>query len=384
MRVRLTHVAAVVAVSSALAFAASERGAASATVNGKKVSIDYGRPALKGRALGDLISKLSEDRVWRSGDDQVTTLTTETDLLIGGKTVKAGKYSVYVHLPVDGSRNLILNTDLGQPLVTIFAAAPENLKNAPWPYIGNYQAKIGGQGSRARALEEGDGQGPGGRVHRRPRAAPATAPSSSCRGGTRAGPSTSRPPSRRSLAGSGDAPRSRPAPPQRTRVSLCSPKTARRRPAISPTVAQALTASMRAGTRLAPDRARSSTASRAARHGPAGRRARRARTRSTWSRSTLGVDPQGLDARRLARVLKSVHADDDALPGLHLALEAVGRLLDLALDLPALDGPERSPARLDGVQEAERLGLEGIGRGLDGVRAAQGIGRVGRRPSRGR
>jgi hypothetical protein len=143
MRVRLTHVAAIVAVSSALAFAASDRGAASATVNGKKVSIDYGRPALKGRALGDLISKLSEDRVWRSGDDQVTTLTTEGDLLIGGKTVKAGKYSVYVHLPVDGSRNLILNTDLGQPLVTIFAAAPDNLKNAPWPYIGNYQAKIG-------------------------------------------------------------------------------------------------------------------------------------------------------------------------------------------------------------------------------------------------
>jgi Protein of unknown function (DUF2911) len=143
MRVRLTHVAAIVAVSSALAFAASDRGAASATVNGKKVSIDYGRPALKGRALGDLISKLSEDRVWRSGDDQVTTLTTEGDLLIGGKTVKAGKYSVYVHLPVDGSRNLILNTDLGQPLVTIFAGAPDNLKNAPWPYIGNYQAKIG-------------------------------------------------------------------------------------------------------------------------------------------------------------------------------------------------------------------------------------------------
>jgi len=143
MRVRSTYVAAILAVSSSLALAASERGAASVTLNGKKVSIDYGRPALKGRALGDLIKQLSEDRVWRSGDDQVTTLTTETDLVVGGKTVKAGKYSVYVHLPVDGSRNLILNTDLGQPLVTIFAAAPDNLKQAPWPYIGNYQAKIG-------------------------------------------------------------------------------------------------------------------------------------------------------------------------------------------------------------------------------------------------
>lgn len=122
---------------------ASTRGAASATVNGKQVAIDYGRPALKGRALGDLIKQLSGDRVWRSGDDQVTTLTTATDLDIGGKKVKAGKYSVYVHLPADGARNLILNTDVGQPLKTIFAAAPPNLANEPWPYIGNYQEKIG-------------------------------------------------------------------------------------------------------------------------------------------------------------------------------------------------------------------------------------------------
>lgn len=143
MRVRLTHVAAVLVASASLTFAASERGTATATVGGKKVTIDYGRPALKGRALGDLVKQLSPDRVWRSGDDQVTTLTTETDLSIGGKTVKAGKYSVYVHLPVDGSRNLVLNTDLGQPLVKLFAAAPDNMKNAPWPYIGDYQAKIG-------------------------------------------------------------------------------------------------------------------------------------------------------------------------------------------------------------------------------------------------
>jgi len=142
MRVRPTHVAAILALAASLAFA-STRGTATATLNGKKVTIDYGRPALKGRALGDLIKQLSEDRVWRSGDDQVTTLTTETDLDVGGKAVKAGKYSVYVHLPADGSRNLILNTDLGQPLGTIFAQAPDNLKNAPWPYIGNYQAKIG-------------------------------------------------------------------------------------------------------------------------------------------------------------------------------------------------------------------------------------------------
>ena len=64
--------AAVLALTASSAFAESARGAASATVNGKKVTIDYGRPALKGRPLGDLLKQLSEDRVWRTGDDQVT------------------------------------------------------------------------------------------------------------------------------------------------------------------------------------------------------------------------------------------------------------------------------------------------------------------------
>ncbi len=139
---RIARALIVVLAASTLAHAASERGKATAHVGGKAVTIDYGRPALKGRPLSALLGQLSGDRVWRAGDDEVTTLTTATDLVIGGKTVKAGTYSVYVHLPVDGARNLILNTDLGQPLVKIFAKAPAEKAQAPWPYIGDYQAKI--------------------------------------------------------------------------------------------------------------------------------------------------------------------------------------------------------------------------------------------------
>ncbi len=142
MRMPLSQVGVLVALTATTAFAESQRGTASATVAGKKVSIDYGRPALKGRPLGELIKNLSDDRVWRAGDDQVTTITTETDLEIGGKKVKAGKYSVYVHLPADGSRNLLLNTDLGQPLGKIWAQAPAKMASEPWPYIGDYQAKV--------------------------------------------------------------------------------------------------------------------------------------------------------------------------------------------------------------------------------------------------
>jgi Protein of unknown function (DUF2911) len=141
MRLRFTHVAALLAASS-LAYAQSPRGTAATTVDGKKVSLEYGRPSLKGRKLDDLLKQLPSDRIWRAGDDQVTTLTTETDLIIGGKKIPAGKYSVYVYLPEDGSRHLVINKDLGIPLVKIWDKAPANLAQEPWPRLDGYQKNV--------------------------------------------------------------------------------------------------------------------------------------------------------------------------------------------------------------------------------------------------
>lgn len=144
MRARFSTVATALALSTAVAFAA-ERGAASATINGKKVTIDYGRPALKGRTMAELIKQLPEDRIWRAGDDQVTTLTTETDLAIGGKKLAAGKYSMYVHLAADGSRSLVINSDLGIPLIKLWDKAPANMANEPWPRLDGYQKNVAGK-----------------------------------------------------------------------------------------------------------------------------------------------------------------------------------------------------------------------------------------------
>lgn len=141
MSTRLTAVAAALVLATSPAFAA-ERGKASATINGKNVTIDYGRPALKGRPLGELLKQLPEDRIWRAGDDQVTTITTGTDLLIGGKRLPAGKYSMYVHLGEDGSRSLVVNSDLGIPLIKIWDKAPANLANEPWPRLDGYQKNV--------------------------------------------------------------------------------------------------------------------------------------------------------------------------------------------------------------------------------------------------
>ncbi|HEX8458611.1 MAG TPA: DUF2911 domain-containing protein [Pyrinomonadaceae bacterium] len=73
--------------------APAERGDATATVKGKKISINYGRPEMKGR---DLLAQAPVGTVWRVGMNQATEITTDADLLVGGKELKAGKYSLWV------------------------------------------------------------------------------------------------------------------------------------------------------------------------------------------------------------------------------------------------------------------------------------------------
>ena len=118
------------------------RGKVTGTVGGKSVTIDYGRPALKGRTIDALLAQLPEDRMWRAGENQVTTLTTAAPLLIAGKRVPAGTYSMYVHVPASGPWALVLNTDKGVPLGTIFAAASPEMRNEPWPHIKDYTRSI--------------------------------------------------------------------------------------------------------------------------------------------------------------------------------------------------------------------------------------------------
>jgi len=118
------------------------RGEAATSIHGKKVSIDYGRPALKGRSLAGLMKDLPEDRIWRAGENQVTTLETATPLEIGGTTIPAGKYSLYVHAPAEGNWELCVNKNLGVPLGEIWDQAPPEMAKEPWPELRGYQKNI--------------------------------------------------------------------------------------------------------------------------------------------------------------------------------------------------------------------------------------------------
>ena len=63
------------------------------TVGLTEVEVDYSRPSARGRAVfGNLIPF---GKVWRTGANENTTISFSDDVIIDGKTLKKGKYSLY-------------------------------------------------------------------------------------------------------------------------------------------------------------------------------------------------------------------------------------------------------------------------------------------------
>jgi hypothetical protein len=60
-----------------------------ASLEGAKVSIEYGKPSAKGR---DVFAMIEPGSYWRMGADDSTKLTTDVPLLIGGSRVEKGEY----------------------------------------------------------------------------------------------------------------------------------------------------------------------------------------------------------------------------------------------------------------------------------------------------
>jgi len=84
---------------------------AEATINGKKITIDYSAPSKRNRVImGELVPY---GKVWRTGANAATTLTTEADLMIGSLHVPAGKYTLYT-IPGEKEWTLIVNKQTGQ------------------------------------------------------------------------------------------------------------------------------------------------------------------------------------------------------------------------------------------------------------------------------
>ena len=89
----------------------SPRDTVRATVGGASLTIDYGRPARRGRALVGAL--LPYDEVWRTGANAATQLTVSAPVNLAGVALGAGTYTLWT-LPTRTGVTLIINGQSGQ------------------------------------------------------------------------------------------------------------------------------------------------------------------------------------------------------------------------------------------------------------------------------
>ena len=74
--------------------------------NGKTVTVDYSSPRAKGRKIfGGLVPY---GQVWRAGANEATSVVTTGDISVGGKTVPAGKYTMFA-IPGEDKWTLVIS-----------------------------------------------------------------------------------------------------------------------------------------------------------------------------------------------------------------------------------------------------------------------------------
>ncbi|PHS62094.1 MAG: hypothetical protein COB12_11245 [Flavobacterium sp.] len=77
--------------------------------NDLELRVFYNSPSKKGRTIfGELVPY---DEVWRTGANEASTFTTNKDLLIHGKTLPKGTYSLWT-IPGESSWQVIFNSEM--------------------------------------------------------------------------------------------------------------------------------------------------------------------------------------------------------------------------------------------------------------------------------
>jgi hypothetical protein len=82
------------------------------TIDGANISIEYGRPSLKGRTPGKDVDPFN-GKEWRTGADEATTLKTDKMLMFGSLHVPAGTYTIYT-MPTGTGWQFIVSKKIGQ------------------------------------------------------------------------------------------------------------------------------------------------------------------------------------------------------------------------------------------------------------------------------
>jgi len=78
---------------------------------GKSIKTDYSSPRMKGRKVYGGLVPYGE--VWRTGANSATTFVTSSDVVVGGKSVPAGSYTIFT-VPTADKWTLIVNKKTGE------------------------------------------------------------------------------------------------------------------------------------------------------------------------------------------------------------------------------------------------------------------------------
>ena len=109
----------------------SPRDSTSARIGDATIRVRYARPSTRGRAIfGDIVPW---DTVWRTGANDATVFTSDTDLLIGNEMVHAGSYTLFT-IPSRNGTTLIINREImrgGEPLAGTDYDSSKDLARIP-------------------------------------------------------------------------------------------------------------------------------------------------------------------------------------------------------------------------------------------------------------
>lgn len=78
---------------------------------GKSIKTAYSSPRMKGRKIYGGLVPFGE--VWRTGANEATTFVTSSEVVVGGKTVPAGSYTLFT-VPTTNKWTLIVNKKTGE------------------------------------------------------------------------------------------------------------------------------------------------------------------------------------------------------------------------------------------------------------------------------
>ena len=95
--------------------------------DGKSIKIDYSSPRAKGRKIfGSLVPY---DKIWRAGANESTTFVTDSAVVVGGKNVPAGNYTIFT-VPEADKWTLVISKKTGE-WGTDYPGESEDLARVP-------------------------------------------------------------------------------------------------------------------------------------------------------------------------------------------------------------------------------------------------------------